>query len=432
MKRTIRNICLIIVASLVCSLAGAPPAAGRVYFDINAPELRKVPMAVPYFVNSKQPGTVDDAGRKMAAVLSKGLDFHGFISILPPGSYGGMQSADWQALGVDFAVLGQYYFTGKEMVVELRLFNVIEGQMILGKRYRGAPERQSAMVLKFCDEVIFQLTGESGVCLSKIAFVSDTSGYKEVYVADVLGENVRQVTRHKNLTVSPRFSPDGRQLAYTSYHPGEPHLYVTDLAQNKSTKAISRRRGLNLGPAWSPDGKTMIITLSTDGNPDLYLINTKGDILRRLTANAGINVSASWSPDGRQIAFVSDRSGNPQVYIMDLRTGRINRITYLGNDNTEPSWSPKGDWIAYAGLYEGEYQIFKIRPEGGSPVRVTTTAGNHESPNWSPDGRQIVFTRQLNKELKINAIFANGFGMRPLFNVKGNQSSPQWSSRLDL
>jgi TolB protein len=405
--------------------------AKRVYLDITSPAFRKVPIAVPYFEDKVMPDNASRAGRDMAALLSKALEFHGFISVISPVIYNGRQDTDWLNLGVDYAITAQYETTTEKISFEFRLIDITEGRMVIGKRYKGPIEKQNKIILKFCDEVIYQLTGERGISQSQIAFVSEDSEYQEVFIADVLGENIRQITRHKSLTVSPKFSPDGRHLSYTSYHPGNPNLYVTNLEQGKTTRAISRRPGLNLAPAWSPDGKTMAITLSKDGNPDLYLMNTRGDILNRLTRNAGINVSPSWSPDGEQLAFVSDRSGSPQIYIMDMQTRRVRRITFQGNDNTEPSWSPKGDWIAYSGLYESRYHIFIIRPEGGQPVQLTLHRDDHESPSWSPDSRQIVFTRRHNNDRDISAIFKNGTGFRTLFKLDGNQASPEWSVRIN-
>jgi len=415
----------------LCLLFFSNAEAKRVYLDITSPTFRKVPFAVPYFVDKNRPGKITKTDRDMAKLLTKALEFHGFISVVPPAKYNGRQDTDWVNLGVDYAITAEYEATPEKITYEFRLINIDEGRMVTGKRYKGPMPKRHEMVLKFCDEVVYQLTGENGISRSQIAFVSEAEGFKEVFVADVLGENIRQITRHKDLTVSPKFSPDGRQLAYTSYHPGNPNLYVTNLEAGKTTKAISRRPGLNLAPAWSPDGKTMVITLSKDGNPDLYLMNTRGDVLDRLTKNAGINVSPSWSPDGKQIAFVSDRSGRPHVYIMDLQTRGVRRITFQGNDNTEPSWSPKGDWIAYSGLYENRYQIFIIRPEGGQPVQLTWYRDDHESPSWSPDGRQIVFTRRHNNDHDISAVFKNGTGFRILFKLDGNQEYPEWSVRIN-
>jgi TolB protein len=425
-----KSVKIITAAFFACFLLFSNADAARVYLDITSPDFRKVPFAVPYFVDKNRPGKISMADRDMAKLLTNALEFHGFISIVPPKKYSGRQDTDWVNLGVDYAITTEYEATSEKITYEFRLVNVDDGRMVIGKRYKGPKDKRHEMVLKFCDEVIYQLTGEQGISRSQIAFVSEVEGSKEVFVADVLGENIRQITRHKGLTVSPKFSPDGRRLAYTSYHPGNPNLYVTNLEVGKTTRAISRWPGLNLAPAWSPDGKTMVLTLSKDGNPDLYLINTRGDVLDRLTKNAGINVSPTWSPDSKQIAFVSDRSGSPQIYIMDLQTRKVRRITFQGNDNTEPSWSPKGDWITYSGLYESRYQIFIIRSDGGQPVQLTWYRDDHESPSWSPDGRQIVFTRRHNNDRDIAVVFKNGTGFRTLFKLDGHQASPEWSVRM--
>ena len=405
-------------------------AEAKVYLDITSPEFRKVPVAVPFFSNKKRPEQIEETGRDMAALLTDALEFHGFIKIIPPEQYDGSINTDWPNLGVDYTIISEYEITGESITFEFKLIDVTEGRMLIGKRYKGSLNIRDKMVLKFCDEVINQLTGESGISMSNIAFASEVSGHKEIFVADVLGRNIKQVTRHNSLTVSPKFSPDGKLLAYSSYHPGNPNLYITNWQEARFTKAISRRPGLNLAPAWSPDGKTMALTLSKDDNPDLYLISPDGKIISRITKDTGINVSPTWSPDGKHLAFVSDRSGTPQVYIMNMKTNAVRRITFQGNDNTEPSWSPDGEWIAYSGLYLGQYQIFIIKPEGGLPLQLTWYRDDHESPSWSPDGRQIVFSRRHDEDSDICTIFSNGTEFRTLFRLKGDQSSPEWSTRM--
>jgi len=427
----LKKVCLSGLAMLFTFLFTSMVQA-RVYLDITSPDFRKVPFAVPYFSDKNQPGRVDSKDLDMTALLTKALEFHGFISVVPPERYDGSKDTDWLKLGVDFAIITDYETSGETITFEFRLIDITEGRMLVGKRYKGSPDIRDTMILRFCDEVIYQLTGERGISLSNIAFSSEVPGdFKEIFVADALGRNIRQITKHKSLAVSPKFSPDGKLLAYNSYHPGNPNLYVTNWQEAKTTRAISRRPGLNLAPAWSPDGKTMVVTLSMDGNPDLYLINTEGAILDRLTKNTGINVSPAWSPDGRQITFVSDRSGNPQIYIMNVKTKSVRRITFQGSDNTEPSWSPDGEWIAYSGLYEGRYQIFIIKPEGGQPLQLTWYRDDHESPSWSPDSRQIAFTRRHDNDRDICTVFRNGTGFRILFQLEGHQSSPEWSTRME-
>ena len=415
-----------LLATLLISIIPGQ-AMARVYLDITSPGFRKVVMTVPYFINKNRKDKTIESGKKMSVLLGRALSFHGFVELIDADSYGGAQLNNWQALGAEFTLKGQYELNGNEITLEIRLIDVQAGQMILGRRYRGKFSKHKTMIKKFCDEVVLKLTGKKGVSLTQIAFSSNKSGFKEIYLADVLGDEIKQVTRHKDLAVSPRFSPDGTRLAYTSYHRGNPNLYVTDINQQTVTRALSRRKGLNMSPAWSPDGKTLAVTLSKDGNPDMFLINNSGTIMKKLTGGEGINVSPTWSPDGKRLAFVSDRSGTPQIYVMNVKTKSVKRITYLGNENTTPNWSPDGELIAYTGRVSGNYQILMIKPDGGTPIQVTQYWGDHESPSWSPDSRQIVFTRKRYDEQKICAIFKSGTGLRTLFDLDGDQFSPQWS-----
>jgi TolB protein len=424
-----RHLILILSAICACTFLTTGLAQARVYLDITSADLKKLSIAIPAFVDQATPGVATDKGQKMADLVGKALTFHGFITVVPGSTYKNSREADWTSLGVDFVVLGSYGNEANEMVIEGQLLDTHGNKTIAGKRYRAPWEKNRSMLLKLSDEIVYQLSGEQGVSNTKVAFVSDKTGKKEIFLADVLGESMRLVTRHKSLSIAPRFSPDGGRLAYTSYHRGNPNLYITDLSQDKTTKAISWQPGLNMAPGWSPDGQSLITTLSKDGNSDLYLMNPTGRILDRLTTNQGISCSASWAPDGRRFAFVSDRSGNPQIYIMDISTRQVQRLTYSGKENTTPSWSPKGDLIAYTGL-NGSYNLYVISPEGGEPTQLTSYWGNYESPSWSPDGRQIVLSRGVGEQKELCRIFLKGQGVTTLFPMKGSQTYPQWSPRL--
>lgn len=401
--------------------------AGRVYIDVSASQTRKISIAVPAFQNSAQPGQRQKFGMDAADILGRALQFHGIISIVPAADYGNVQNADWRTIGADFVVLGQYNASAGGVTFELRLLDVVGNKVLLGQSFNGTTDQVPRILYSFCDSVIKELTGNPGIASTQIAFVSLEGRAKEVYITDILGLKRRQVTRHHNLIVSPRFVNNGKSLSYTSYHSGNPNLYITNLSQSKTTKAISRQKGMNLAPAWSPDGSRMILTLSKNGNPDLYMMDSRGQIIEQLTSRAGINVSPTWSPDGSRIVFVSDRSGKPNLYVMDLRTRQTQRITFEGSENAEPSWSPTEDLIAYSSLRSGVYQIYTVNPQGGTPTPVTSDLSHHESPQWSPDGNQIIFAKRDGRLNHIYAIMKNGSEQRLLFRFPGSHSYPQWS-----
>lgn len=422
---SIRSLFLVLFLSgLVQTAIGAE----RVYLDITTSETRKINIGVPWFVNKSLSQQKQRLGRDLADTLGKALKFHGIISIIPHEQYGGNQDAAWKKLGVDYAVLGQYTIASDTLKLELRLLDIAGDEIIMGKTFSGNMSQKDKMLFKFCDSAIETLTGKPGIAATRIAFVNREKNVKEIFLTDILGKNFRQVTRHKHLTVSPRFVPGGNMMSYTSYHTGNQNLYITDLSQNKITRALSRRKGLNLAPAWSPDGQYMILTLSKSGNPDLYLLDRKGEIVEQLTSRAGINVSPTWSPDGDHLVFVSDRSGKPQLYHMDMRTRKTKRLTFEGSENAEPSWSPTENLVVYSSLRDGVYQLFTINPfNNNSTEQVTNDLSHHEAPSWSPDGNQIIFAKRDGKKNQIYGIMRNGSFQRRLFTLPGSQAYPQWS-----
>jgi len=421
----VKNVCF-----LLCLFVFAQTALGadRVYLDITASETRKINFAVPWFKNNSMTSQHQLLDRQLAGILGKSLVFHGIISVIPTSNYGGTQNSDWKRFGADYAILGQYEATADSLKLEIRLLDVAANEVIMGKSFSGSLQQKEKMLFKFCDSVIETLTGKPGIASSRIAFVNGVERVKEVYLTDILGTGFRQITRHKHLTVSPRFVPGGSFLTYTSYHSGNQNLYITDLRQDKVTRVLSRRKGLNLAPAWSADGKSMVLTLSQAGNPDLYLTNAKGEIIEQLTKRAGINVSPTWSPDGNHLVFVSDRSGKPQLYLMEMRTRKIRRLTFEGTENAEPNWSPTEDLIVYSSLRNGVYQLFTLNPlRNDPPVQLTNDLSYHESPCWSPDGNQVIFTKRDGNKNRIYGILKNGSFQRRLFTLPGSQNYPQWS-----
>ncbi|MFT5730647.1 MAG: TolB protein [Desulforhopalus sp.] len=427
-SRTSKYFVSFLVLVLTVMLTAQSFAADRVYLDITTTETRKIKIAVPWFQNNNLSGQKQRLGRDLADTLAKSLKFHGIISIIPTADYGGVQNANWSNLGADYAILAKYSVSASSIKFEMRLYDVAGKEVIMGKTFSGTMQQKDKIIFKFCDSVIESLTGTTGIAASRIAFVNLRNNVKEVYLTDVLGHKFRQVTRHKHLTVSPRFVPKSNKLTYSSYHTGNQNLYITDLGQSKTTTALSRRKGLNLAPAWSPDGRFMIITLSKNGSPDLYLTDSKGKIIEQLTSRAGINVSPTWSPDGKYVVFVSDRSGSPQLYIMDFRTRKVKRFTFEGSENAEPSWSPTENLIVYSSLRNGVYQLFTVDPfKNDTPQQITDDLSHHESPSWSPDGQQIIFAKRDGKRNKIYCIMKNGSYQRNIFTLSGSQTYPRWS-----
>ena len=404
--------------------------------DITKPFLRKIPLAVPLFKNAVGSGEEEQSSQEAAEFLSDSLDFTGYFKLLDRGAFlfdpetNGVTETDlnfqnWTVVGAELLVTGYYRLNGDDISIELRLFDTFKARRVLGKKYTGKVANQRDIILRFCTEVIKYLTGGEGIFGSEIAFVSNGTGNKEIYISAFDGYNPRRLTTNNAITLFPAWSSDGKWLAFTSYKAGNPDLYIRDLAKAQESKVS--KQGINITPAWAPGKFELAATLSFSGDQEIYLLTGSGKIIKRLTKSRGIDVTPTWSPDGKKIAFVSNRSGNAQIYIKDLATGRVNRLTYEGQKNTQPSWSPRGDKIAYTSQMDGEHHIFTIGTDGQNPVQLTYEPRDNESPSWSPDGSLIVFSSDREGPNRIYVMTAFGTDQRRLLVLAGEQTNPKWS-----
>ncbi|MEM6602137.1 MAG: biopolymer transporter Tol [Verrucomicrobiota bacterium] len=244
---------------------------------------------------------------------------------------------------------------------------------------------------QLADAVIQDMTGKPGIATSKVTFISKQSGKKEVYIMDIDGEKVRQITRDQSIALGPKFSPDGQRIAFTSYKSGYPDVWVIDLARS-TKRAIAFFPGVNSGASFSPDGNTLALTLSKDGNTDLYTMPAAGGNPTRIARTRGTEASPSWSPNGSEVVFVSDVRGSPQLYIVPADGGSLSRLQTFASYTTEPNWSPDGNFIAYSIMTAGQSQI-AITDLRTKKQTIITSSGNNESPSWARDSRHLVFAR---------------------------------------
>ncbi len=426
-----------VLAAILAAGPGTRPALAQFdYIDISNPFLRKVPMAVPVFKSFSGSAREKVMAVKLARMLAGNLEFTSYFTILDRGSYlydpdrSGITAPDinfgnWTVIGAEMLITGGLKLDGDLLELELRLFDTFKQKLIAGKRYRGPVKGRDGMIRRFCSEVIFALTGKRGFFDSRLAFVSNGTGHKEIYVCRFDGKDVRRMTTYKSITMLPDWSADGRHLAYVSYRNGRPQIFIHRLA-NGRVRSMTKP-GIQITPAWRPGRAELAATLSLSGDQEIYLLTAAGKTIKRLTNSRGIDVDPTWSPDGKKVAFVSKRSGTPQIYIKDIATGRVARLTYHGRYNTQPSWSPNGDLIAYSSMEQGQINIYVSDIEGNNPVRLTSDQGDNEAPTWSPDGSLIAFSSTRRGKSRIFVMTRYGTDQRQLIVLDGEQSDPSWS-----
>lgn len=410
----------------------------KVYIDISSPTVKKLAIAIPQLNSSGDEAAT--VASKVTDVITKDLEITGIFNIIDKASFlvdplkaelspDKIDFNPWGALGAEFLTKGSLAAEGRNITVDVRLYDVTTGKQVMASRYTRDARDARKIGHMIADDIIANLTGERGVFNTRIAFVSNSTGNKEIYVMDFDGEGVEAITKNGFINISPAWSPDGSAISYVSFKGGRPSVYIKEIGNGKETK-LSVPEGTSLGASWSPDGKKLALVISRDGNADIYTINRDGSGLTRLTDSWGLDVSPSWAPNGKEIAFVSDRGGSPQIYIMDSSGGNVRRLTFEGSYNASPVWSLKGDRIAFAGTSEGRFEIITINPDGSDLRQLTANTGNNENPTWSPDGRFISFSSTRDGGSIIYIMHSDGEDQRRVASMKGKATSPAWGPRV--
>ena len=288
------------------------------------------------------------------------------------------------------------------------------GSVVLQKTYTGNI-RQSAH--RFSDDIVQTLTGSKGIASSKIAFVSNRSGSKEIYIADYDGANAVQLTRDGAISVAPAISPDGGRVAYTGYQSGYADIYMIDLASGARSR-ILKFPGTNSGASFSPEGGRIACTLSRDGNPELYIASANGGGANRLTRTRGVESSPSWSPNGSEIIYSSDERGGPQLYRISAGGGSGRLVPTGYGYCTEPSWSPDGTKVAFTAR-QGGFNIGVVDLASGA----TRLLAQGQDPAFGPNSRHIIYSDGSSLIL-LDSIKGR---RTPIVTGLGKVSEPSWS-----
>ncbi len=230
----------------------------------------------------------------------------------------------------------------------------------------------------------------------------------DIWVVDADGTNPRRITANIARDFSPRFSPDGKWIAFTSNRNGNNDVYIVP-SNGGEPKQLTWHSGNDEALYWTPDGKGVVISTQRGANAwgsPLYVQPVDGSIATPL--GMGIARAGMISQDGATIAFNrnlpsawrKEYRGNAAatIAVMNVKSGEINEITntdlkqFKTMANTVfPMWGADG-MIYYATEHDGPYNLWRISPKGGTPQQVTHhTEGGVFFPSISPDGKKIVY-----------------------------------------
>jgi TolB protein len=247
----------------------------------------------------------------------------------------------------------------------------------------------------FADDVIFTITGRPGLATSRIVFVSDRSGRRQIYLCNADGGEVNQVTHDRHGAVSPTLSPDSSLVAFTGYSSGFPVVNLLDLHAGWE-RGVTDTPGTSFGAAFSPDGTHLAVVMSFIGNPEIFVSDLNTNTASCISDSIGAPASPSWHPEGKQIVFSNDDGNGPKLNIIEVpqKEGDPSRLFRWRTGYhfcTDPEWSPDGRQIAFTTRKSGEWAVaIKPYPNGSSRI---IQGGGAQHPSWSPNGQFITYVQ---------------------------------------
>ena len=412
----------------VCLAAPAFCAQDPLYLELSA-HGDKIDLGLAEFASSRSVAEESKLAGEIREIVRNDLLFSRAFQVLEGGPASvGRKSAfpGWRTLGADALVTG-YVNTAwfGRWQFEGLLEDVGTGEKILEKKYVVEFGQERKVAHEWADEVIRYFSGQAGIAHSQVVFVNDATGKKEVCVVDYDGHGFRRITDDRSIALLPKFSPDGRWIAYTAYREGTPVLYLLS-PDGRQKKTLCRYEGLNSAAAWLPDGKSLVATLSMGRDPNLYWVDLEGRVLRVLTQAGAIDTAPTLSADGLRLAFTSDRPGKPQIYTMDMNGSNLKRLSQSGLCDS-PAWSPQGPLVAFAcSEGGGNFDIYTVDTGSQDRRRLTWGEGDSENPGWSPDGRFLVFTSTRRGKAELWIMGEDGSNPHPLGDLPGQSYSPHW------
>jgi TolB protein len=236
-----------------------------------------------------------------------------------------------------------------------------------------------------------------------LAFQSDArspgnpNGRIKLYTLELSSGAVSALTTGDWDDELPRYSPDGRRIAFTSNRGGSFNLYVMD-ADGRNVARLTDHAGNDRDPSWLPDGRSLVFGSDRDRGPgrsDLYQLFLDDGRVERLTVYfEGYAIMPNVSPDGGWVAFAAQtfpfEGGYAwQVHVLELATRQSWRFDESG-PACWPNWSPDGSKIAHVSLFREPSNLQIISSFGTSPQPLAGEPARwHYYPDWSPDNQLI-------------------------------------------
>jgi len=379
-----------------------------------------------------------------------------------PDNGQGLWLADWSGAPVNanYLAFGYTATQNNQIVLYGWLYDVSQtspsSAQLIGKVYLGTLDEAGArkVAQEFAADILKQF-GAASLLGSRIYFVSDRSGHKEIWSMNYDGSDQKQFTSYRTITTFPVVSPDATKIAFTTYpllassraasesfrsiptpkeNLGQPQIFMHSLETGRKLVYYNQQASFNAASDFTPDNRHLLSYSSAGGREtSVFMTDLDGSNIRRLTHSGSIDVEAKVNPKtGTDIVFVSGRGGMPQLYRMSIDGTDVSRLTTGEGEAVNPSWNPDGQHVAFAwtrGFEPGNYNIFIMDVATRDVDQLTHGAGRNENPVWAPDGVHLVFSSTRGGRTQIYTMLANGSQIQQLTS-QGSNEKPVWTKGI--
>ncbi|MEO0250085.1 MAG: hypothetical protein ABIN58_11285 [candidate division WOR-3 bacterium] len=261
----------------------------------------------------------------------------------------------------------------------------------------------------------------------------------QIFIMNVDGSDVRQVSTGKGRTTCAYFFPKGDRIIYSSTHHVSPECpprpdpslgYVWQLYDSfdifsakpdgSDLKQLTSTPGYDAEATISTNGKKIVFTSMRDGDPDIYVMDADGKNVKRLTRTPGYDGGPFFSRDGKRIVY---RANHPrskeeladyqeliknglikpmrlEIFVMDANGSRQRQVTNNGAANFAPFFHPDGKRIIFVSNMHNprgrDFDLYIINDDGTGLERITYNPTFDGFPMFSPDGKKLVFASNRN------------------------------------
>lgn len=221
----------------------------------------------------------------------------------------------------------------------------------------------------------------------RIVFTSGRTGKAQLWELSAEGGTPRRLRRNEASESQPDPSPDERHLAFISDIEGSDRLMMMDL-ETRATIALARHPdGTIFGnPHWSPDARQVVFSSNWPSGHQIYVVDVASRQVRPLSPTRQAGCEPRFSPDGRAVAFVRRGNQRPtsQLVEQDLANGETRVLVDWPALNYDLAYSPDGKEVAFASNITGEWVIYRQRLFDGRAWRVTFGGGSARYPDYRP------------------------------------------------